>query len=50
MDRPAFNKLKQALNDDEVDTIIVKNLSRLVRHNAKVQLFLENIEEAGKRD
>ena len=49
MDRPDFNRLKQALNDDEVDTIIVKNLSRLGRHNAKVQLFLEKIEEAGKR-
>ena len=49
MDRPDFNRLKKALNDDEVDTIIVKNLSRLGRHNAKVQLFLENIEEAGKR-
>ena len=49
MDRPDFNRLKKALNDNEVDTIIVKNLSRLGRHNAKVQLFLENIEEAGKR-
>lgn len=49
MDRPDFNRLKKALNDDAVDTIIVKNLSRLGRHNAKVQLFLEQIEEAGKR-
>lgn len=49
MDRPDFDRLKKALNDNEVDTIIVKNLSRLGRHNAKVNLFLENIEEDGKR-
>lgn len=49
MDRPDFNRLKAALNNNEVDTIIVKNLSRLGRHNAGVQLFLENIEEDGKR-
>ena len=49
MDRPDFNRLKVALNNNEVDTIIVKNLSRLGRHNAGVQLFLENIEKDGKR-
>jgi DNA invertase Pin-like site-specific DNA recombinase len=49
MDRPDFNRLKEALNNNEVDTIIVKNLSRLGRHNAGVQFFLENIEEDGKR-
>ena len=49
MDRPDFNRLKTALNNNEVDTIIVKNLSRLGRHNAGVQLFLENIEKDGKR-
>lgn len=49
MDRPDFNRLKKALNNNEVDTIIVKNLSRLGRRNSMVQLFLENIEEVGKR-
>ena len=49
MDRPDFNRLKKDLNDNKVDTIIVKDLSRLGRHNAKVQLFLENILESGKR-
>lgn len=48
MDRPAFNKLKEALNQNKVDTIIVKDLSRLGRHNAKVNLFLENIIDADK--
>ena len=49
MNRPDFNVLKKDLNEDKVDVIIVKNLSRLGRHNAKVNLFLENIEEVGKR-
>lgn len=49
MDRPAFNRLKDDLNENKVNIIIVKNLSRLGRHNAKVNLFLEQIEEDGKR-
>ena len=49
MSRPAFNRLKEDLNNDRVNTIIVKDLSRLGRHNAKVQLFLENIYEVDKR-
>ena len=49
MDRPAFNRLKNDLNNDKVDMIIAKDLSRIGRHNAKVQLFLENILETGKR-
>lgn len=49
MSRPSFNKLKEDLNTNKVRTIIVKDLSRLGRHNAKVQLFLENIYEVGKR-
>lgn len=49
MDRPDFNRLKNDLNNDKVDIIIAKDLSRIGRHNAKVQLFLENIIETGKR-
>lgn len=49
MSRPDFNRLKNDLNNGKIDTIIVKDLSRLGRHNAKVQLFLENILESGKR-
>ena len=49
MSRPAFNRLKQDLNQDKIQTIIVKDLSRVGRHAAKVQLFLENIYEIGKR-
>ena len=47
--RPSFNRLKRDLNNNKIHTILVKDLSRLGRHNAKVQLFLENILEDGKR-
>lgn len=47
--RPMFNRLKNDLNNNKINTILVKDLSRLGRHNAKVQLFLENILEDGKR-
>ena len=49
MNRPAFNRLKNDLNNDKVNMIIAKDLSRIGRHNAKVQLFLENILESEKR-
>lgn len=49
MTRPDFNRLKNDLNNDKVNVIIAKDLSRIGRHNAKVNLFLENIEEVGKR-
>lgn len=47
--RPDYDRLKADLNDDKVNVIIVKDLSRLSRHNARVNLFLENIKESGKR-
>lgn len=49
MERPGFNRLKNDLNNDKISTIIVKDLSRLGRNSPKVQLFLENILETGKR-
>ena len=49
MDRPEFNRLKRDLNNNMVDVIIFKDLSRLSRNNAKGQLFLENVLEDGKR-
>lgn len=49
MDRPEFNQLKRDLNAGKVNLIIVKDLSRIGRHSPKVQLFLENILESGKR-
>ena len=49
MDRPAFNQLKEDLNNNKVNVIIAKHLSRLGRHSAKVELFLEQLLEDGKR-
>lgn len=49
MSRPDFNRLKNDLNAGKVDTILVKDLSRLGRHGAKTQLFLEKIIEQGRR-
>ena len=49
LDRPAFNRLKQDLNSNKVNLIIAKDISRIGRHSAKTQTFLENILESGKR-
>lgn len=49
LDRPGFNKIKQLLNDGVKCIIIAKDLSRLGRHSAKVQLFIENATEMGSR-
>ncbi len=49
MNRPSFNRLKNDLNNDKVDIIIAKDLSRIGRNSPKVQIFLEDIIEVGKR-
>lgn len=48
MDRPSFNQIKRGLNNNTIDMVIVKDLSRLGRHNAQVNLFIENMVECGK--
>ena len=49
LDRPGFNKIKQMLNDGTKCIIIAKDLSRIGRHGAKVQLFIEKATETGSR-
>ena len=49
MSRPDFNRLKKDLNDNKVNIILAKDLSRIGRHDAKVQLFVENLVEDDKR-
>lgn len=49
LDRPGFNKIRKMLNDGVQCTIIAKDLSRVGRHGAKVQLFIEKAEEIGSR-
>lgn len=47
-DRPGFNRLMADL-DRDIDTVFVKDFSRLGRHNAKVLLLLDEFQERGKR-
>jgi DNA invertase Pin-like site-specific DNA recombinase len=47
-DRPGFNQLMNDL-DSKINTIIVKDFSRLGRHNAKVLLLLDEFQEKGKQ-
>ena len=47
-DRPGFNQLMKDL-DRDIDTVFVKDFSRLGRHNAKVLLLLDEFQERGKR-
>lgn len=47
--RPGLNQLKRAIEKNEVDIIIAKDLSRIGRHNAKTLLFLEYLEEQNIR-
>lgn len=46
-DRPGFQQMMDDL-DRDVDTVYVKDFSRLGRHNAKVLLLLDEFQERGK--
>lgn len=48
-DRPSFNRLKQDLEDNLVDIVLVKDLSRIGRHNAKTLLFIEDLTKLNKQ-
>lgn len=47
-DRPGFQQLMEDL-DKDIDTVFVKDFSRLGCHNAKVLLLLDEFQERGKR-
>jgi len=47
--RPAFEEMYEGLKNGNIDIIIAKDLSRIGRHNARTQLFLEEVQERGKR-
>ena len=49
MDRPAFNEIMHLIDENRVDVLIAKDLSRLGRHNANVLLFLERAKVHGVR-
>lgn len=41
--RPSFDRLKQDVEDGLIEGIIVKDLSRLSRHSARAQLYVEEL-------
>lgn len=47
--RPSFNQMKIDLDENKIDIIIAKDLSRVGRHNARVLLFIEEMQLKGKR-
>jgi len=49
MDRPAFNEIQHLIDENLVDVLLVKDLSRLGRHNAGVLLILERLRKHGVR-
>lgn len=46
-DRPGFNRLMEDLEKD-IDTVFVKDFSRLGRHNARILLLLDHFKERGR--
>jgi len=48
-DRPGIDLLKQDVADGRIDMLILKDLSRLGRNNARTLLFLDFLEEHGIR-
>jgi DNA invertase Pin-like site-specific DNA recombinase len=48
-ERDGFLELLGALENDKIDVIIAKDLSRIGRHNSKTLLFIEKVKELGKR-
>jgi DNA invertase Pin-like site-specific DNA recombinase len=48
-DRPGFNALLRDLENNRIDVVIAKDLSRIGRHNAYTLLFIDNIIRLGKR-
>lgn len=46
-DRPGFRRLMEDL-DKDIDTVFVKDFSRLGRHNAKILLLLDEFQERSK--
>lgn len=49
MDRPDFNEIMLLVDENLVDVLLVKDLSRLGRHNGNVLLVLERLRKHGVR-
>ena len=48
-ERDGIKALKRSISDNEINLIVIKDLSRLGRNNAKTLLFLDFLEEKGVR-
>ena len=48
-ERDGLNKLKALIEDGQVDALFAKDLSRIGRHNAKVLLFLDYLDDKNVR-
>lgn len=48
-DRPGFNELIKDLDNNSIDVIIAKDLSRIGRHNAYTLIFVDKIKQMSKR-
>lgn len=48
-DRPDFQEMKKQLKSGNIDIIIAKDLSRIGRHSAWTQIFIEEVQKLGKR-
>lgn len=44
-ERDGLNKLKELIEDGQVGALVAKDLSRIGRHNAKVLLFLDYLDD-----
>ena len=45
--RPGIKTIIELVDSGELDTLVVKDLSRIGRHNAKTLLFMEELEDKG---
>lgn len=45
VERDGLNRLKELMEDGQVDALVAKALSRIGRHNAKVLLFLDYLDD-----
>jgi DNA invertase Pin-like site-specific DNA recombinase len=48
-DRPAFNEMMREMENQQIDIVIAKDLSRIGRHNAYTLLFLDKIKKMNIR-
>ncbi|MCX8074276.1 MAG: recombinase family protein [Clostridia bacterium] len=47
-DRPAWNEMLEDIETGLVDTIVVKDMSRVGRNNGRTLVFLDDLKESGK--